>query len=105
MDIKDFLDKFMSVDLNTFEWASGPPSKEEYQAYVNKLKAEWLGLSDEELGFSKKHRARYGLIVNGNIVRSSNNTQNLDEYADKEKENNEIMLYDLIDNTLIKYYR
>ena len=44
---------------------------------VNKLKSEWLGLSDEELGFSKKHRARYGLVVNGNIVRSSNNTDNL----------------------------
>ena len=104
MDLREFLDKFMAVDLNKFEFAYGPED-DNYDPYINRLKGEWLGLTDEELGFSKKHRARYGLVVNGNIVRSSNNTKSLEDYAKKEKENAEILLYDLIDNVLIKAFK
>lgn len=104
MDLREFLDKFMAVDLNKFEFAYGPED-DNYDPYIKRLKGEWLGLTDEELGFSKKHRARYGLVVNGNIVRSSNNTKSLEDYAKKEKENAEILLYDLIDNVLIKAFK
>lgn len=42
MPIKEFLRVFRSVDLNTFEWASGPPSQEEYDSYVKRLRTEWI---------------------------------------------------------------
>lgn len=102
MDIREFLDKFMAVDLNTFEWASGPPNQEDYQGYLNRLKGEWLGLSDDDLGFSKKHRARYGLIVNGNIVRSSNKVSVLEDMVE---EGYNSTIIDLIDNVIIKGFK
>lgn len=102
MDIGDFLDKFLSVDLNTFEWASGKPNEEEYQGYVNHLKGEWVGLADEDLGFSTKSRARYGFVVNGNIVRSSNNAGNLESLAE---EGVQAVIMDFKDNTIIKSFK
>ncbi len=101
MDIKDFLDKFMAVDLNKFEFAYGPPD-DNYDPYITRLKGEWLGLTDEELGFSKKHRARYGLIVNNNVVRSSNNTENLTPLV---KEGDNAYIMDFFDNTIIKSFK
>ena len=102
MDIKDFLDKFLSVDLNTFEWASGPPNQEDYKAYVNRLKSEWVGVSDEDLGFSTKARARFGLVVNGNVIRSSNNANNLESLVE---EGTGALIMDFSDNTIIKSFK
>lgn len=102
MDIKDFLDKFLSVDLNTFEWASGPPNQEDYNAYVNRLKSEWIGVNDEELGFSTKARARYGLVVNNNIIRSSNNPGNLESLVE---EGAGALIMDFSNNTIIKSFK
>lgn len=104
MDIKEFLDKFLSVDLNTFEWASGPPNNEGYEAYAKKLKAEWLGLSDDELGFSTKARARYGVVVDDKILRSANNPKTLDEYVNKHKLS-KVSIMDFSDNTIIKSFK
>ena len=104
MDIKDFLDKFLSVDLNTFEWASGPPNDEGYEAYAKKLKAEWLGLADDELGFSTKSRARYGVIANDNVTRSSNNVGNLEDYIKKHKLS-EVYIMDFENNMIIKSFK
>lgn len=102
MDIGDFLEKFLSVDLNTFEWASGPPNNEQYDSYVNRLKSEWIGLSDDELGFSSKSRARYGLVVNGNIIRSSNNPDNLESLVES---GNDSIIMDFENNMIIKSFK
>ena len=71
--------KFQSVDLNTFEWASGPPSNEEYNAYVNRLKGEWIGnedFIDLEDG-EGKHLKRYSIIHEGNVLNSFDNMVDL----------------------------
>lgn len=101
MDIREFLDKFMAVDLNKFEFAYGPED-DNYEPYIKRLRGEWLGLSDEELGFSKKHRARYGLVVNDNIVRSSNKVSVLEDMVE---EGYNSTIIDLIDNVIIKGYK
>ena len=101
MDIKTFLDKFMSVDLNSFEFAYGPEDND-YDPYIKRLRAEWLGLTDEELGFSKKGRARYGLIVNDNIVRSSNNIKTLEGMVE---EGHKAVIVDLLENVIIKGFK
>lgn len=101
MDLREFLDKFMAVDLNKFEFAYGPED-DNYDPYIKRLKGEWLGLTDEELGFSKKHRARYGLVVNGNIVRSSNNVKTLEGMVE---EGYNSTIIDLIDNVIIKGFK
>lgn len=102
IDIKDFLEQFLSVDLNSFEWASGPPNQEQYDSYLKKLKGEWLGLTDDELGFSTKSRARYGLVVNGNIIRSSNNPDNLESLVEK---GNDSVIMDFENNMIIKSFK
>lgn len=104
MDIGEFLDNFLSVDLNTFEWASGPPNQEQYESYVKKLKGEWLGLADDELGFSKKARARYGVITDNNVLRSANTVKTLDDYVSKH-ELNGVSIMDFEENKIIKYIK
>ncbi len=86
MDIKQFLKNFRAVDLNTFDWASGPPSEEEYGAYVQRLRTEWIPEEAKTTPLDVTNlEGIKTLIGSGNYVNLFNDGRLLGSYKDFDK--------------------